>query len=65
MRVILVNRFFPPDVSATSQLLGDLAAALAARGVDVGVVASRQRIDAPEARPVHVASHTGGLPVAD
>ncbi|MCP5152004.1 MAG: glycosyltransferase family 4 protein [Chromatiales bacterium] len=49
MRVVLVNRFFPPDLSATSQLVGDLAADLAARGVTVEVVASRQRIDAPAA----------------
>ena len=45
MRVFFCNRFVAPDLSATSQLLGDLAAHLAARGVDVTLVGSRQRYD--------------------
>jgi colanic acid biosynthesis glycosyl transferase WcaI len=42
-RIILVNRFFYPDHSATSQLLSDLAFDQAAVGRDVHVVTSRQR----------------------
>ncbi|MDX1513212.1 MAG: glycosyltransferase family 4 protein [Gammaproteobacteria bacterium] len=49
MKVILLNRFFYPDHSATSQLLGDLVFDLAARGASVTVITSRQRIDDPDA----------------
>ena len=49
MKVIFVNRFFHPDHSATSQLLGDLAFDFAARGNRVLVITSRQRIDDPRA----------------
>jgi glycosyltransferase involved in cell wall biosynthesis len=49
-RLIFVNRFFHPDQSATSQMLSDLAFALAARGQKVSVITSRQRFDAPAAR---------------
>lgn len=49
MKVILVNRFFYPDISATSQLLSDLAFHLATR-FDVHVVASRQKYDRPQER---------------
>lgn len=45
MRIIFLNRYFHPDHSATSQMLSDLAFALARSGVDVRVVASRQRYD--------------------
>ncbi len=45
MRVIFVNRFFHPDHSATSQLASDLAFELAARGMSVLVITSRQRYD--------------------
>lgn len=41
-RVIFVNRYYAPDVSATSQMLTDLAEALARDGRDVSVVCSRQ-----------------------
>lgn len=44
-RVIFVNRFFHPDHSATSQILSDLAFALAARGWPVEVFTSRQIYD--------------------
>ena len=47
MRVIFVNRFFFPDHSATSQMLSDLAFALAGRTMTIEVVTSRQRYDAP------------------
>jgi colanic acid biosynthesis glycosyl transferase WcaI len=39
-RLIFVNRFFSPDESATSQLLTDLCAYLAARGWNVRVITS-------------------------
>jgi glycosyltransferase involved in cell wall biosynthesis len=48
-RIIFVNRFFAPDHSATSQVLSDLAFALAASGYDVHVVTSRQLYDNPQA----------------
>lgn len=41
MRVIFVNRFYWPDEPATGQLLADLAEALAARGHEITVIASR------------------------
>lgn len=44
-RLIFVNRFFHPDISATSQLLSQLAFSLAADGWDVEVVTSRMRYD--------------------
>ena len=44
-RVIFVNRYFYPDLSATSQLLTDLAAALANEGFDVHIICSRLRYD--------------------
>ncbi|HJU15261.1 MAG TPA: glycosyltransferase family 4 protein [Stellaceae bacterium] len=48
-RIIFLNRFFFPDHSATSQILGDLAFHLAGGGDDVRVVTSRQRYDDPQA----------------
>lgn len=50
MRVVIVNRYFYPDHSATSQMAGDLAFHLAARGWQVEVVTSRQRYDDAAAR---------------
>ncbi len=44
-RVIFLNRFFPPDHSATSQLVGDLAFYLVSCGYDVHVITSRQLYD--------------------
>ena len=41
-RVVFVNRFYAPDESATSQMLTDLAEALATSGIDVTVFCSRQ-----------------------
>lgn len=40
-KVVFVNRFFHPDLSATSQMLSDLAFRLAQSGVDVHVISSR------------------------
>lgn len=48
-RIIFVNRFFYPDLSATSQLLSDLAFDLAADH-DVVVITSALRYDQPQAR---------------
>lgn len=48
-RIVFVNRYFFPDHSATSQILSDLAFALAAAGRPVAVVTSRQRYDDPQA----------------
>ena len=45
-----MNRYFYPDYSATSQILSDLAFALAAAGHAVSVVTSQQRYDDPQAR---------------
>jgi len=47
-RVIFLNRYFYPDHSATSQLLSDLAFALAARGDRVHIITSRQLCERPE-----------------
>jgi glycosyltransferase involved in cell wall biosynthesis len=47
VKLIFLNRFFHPDHSATSQMLSDLAFALARRGRAVAVITSRQRYDAP------------------
>ena len=41
MRVLAINQFYAPDVSAGSQLLTELAEGLVRRGDEVGVVAGR------------------------
>jgi len=48
-RVILVNRYFHPDHSATSQMASDLAFALARSGAEVAVVTGRQTYEDPSA----------------
>src|ERR1700692_4902362 len=48
-RLIFLNRFFFPDHSATSQILGDLAFHLAGSGRDVHVITSQQLYDNPKA----------------
>jgi glycosyltransferase involved in cell wall biosynthesis len=48
-RVILINRFFYPDHSPTSELLSDVAFMLASKGFYVTVLASRLRYDNPAA----------------
>lgn len=50
MTVIFVNRFFYPDISATSQMLSDLAFSMTGEGIAVRVVTSRMRYDAPGER---------------
>jgi colanic acid biosynthesis glycosyl transferase WcaI len=49
-RLFFLNRFFLPDHSATSQLVGDLATHLAASGREVHVITSRQLYNDPTAR---------------
>lgn len=49
MTIIFVNRYFYPDHSATSQMLSDLAFALAHAGEPICVITSRLRYDDPEA----------------
>ena len=48
--VILVNRFFFPDQSPTSDLLSDLAFSLSERGIRVTAITSRLRYDDRAAR---------------
>lgn len=50
-RVVFINRYFHPDISATSQVLTDLARRLAEQRVDVHVICSRQLY---EAEPVEL-----------
>jgi colanic acid biosynthesis glycosyl transferase WcaI len=48
--IVFVNRFFAPDISATSQMLSDLVHGLTARQLPITVLTSRlryDRIDAP------------------
>lgn len=59
-RIILINRYFHPDESATSQLVTDLAFDLAAAGCEVEAVTSRQRIDDPDAS-LSAAETCGGV----
>ena len=41
-KIVFVNRYFAPDESATSRMLSDLAFGLAAQGLSVEVITSRQ-----------------------
>jgi glycosyltransferase involved in cell wall biosynthesis len=50
MQIIFVNRYFHPDHSATSQMLSDLAFALAKSGHEIAVVTSRQLYERPESQ---------------
>lgn len=50
MRLVLVNRFFHPDLSPTGRLAARLAFAEAAAGREVLVLASRQRYEDASAR---------------
>ena len=49
MKLIFLNRYFHPDISATSQLLSSLSFRLAAEGAKVHVITSRQCYDDPSA----------------
>jgi hypothetical protein len=65
-RLIFVNRFFHPDTSATSQILGDLAFHLAEAGFDVQVVSSCTSPPSPTSgnpstsRELYYDNNTGG-----
>ena len=48
-RITFVNRYFYPDHSPTSELLSDVAFALAERGFEVSAITSRQRYDVAKA----------------
>jgi len=48
-RVVFINRYYAPDLSATSQMLTGIAEALAARGLRVEVICSRQSYEDPRA----------------
>jgi colanic acid biosynthesis glycosyl transferase WcaI len=48
VRLIILNQFFYPDHSATSQLMTDLAESLAARGISVTALAGRGRYNGGE-----------------
>ena len=50
MHIIFANRYFHPDHSATSQMLSDLAFALAEGGNHISIITSRQLYDTPEIR---------------
>jgi colanic acid biosynthesis glycosyl transferase WcaI len=45
MRIIILNQFFYPDHSATSQLMTDLAESLVEKGIGVTAIAGRGRYD--------------------
>lgn len=47
-RLIMVNRFYHPDHSATAQILTDLAEELVTRGWSVTIITSRMRYDDPQ-----------------
>ncbi|MDZ5454253.1 glycosyltransferase family 4 protein [Labrys sp. ZIDIC5] len=49
-RVLLVNRYFHPDTSATSQIASDLAAFLAEQGWQVVAITGAGRYDEPSRR---------------
>lgn len=59
MKLIFVNRYFHPDISATSQLLTDLALDQARRGHEVHVVASRQLYEDAAASLAEEEVHAG------
>jgi glycosyltransferase involved in cell wall biosynthesis len=48
--IVLINRYFHPDLSATSQMASDMAFAMVRFGYDVRIVTSRQRYERPGER---------------
>ena len=61
-RLIVLNRFFFPDHSATSQILTDLMLHFAASGVEVHVITSQQLYDDPS-RQLPAKELLGGISV--
>ena len=53
MRLVILNQFFYPDHSATSQLMTDLAESLVERGFEVTAVAGRGRYSGGGGLPAH------------
>jgi colanic acid biosynthesis glycosyl transferase WcaI len=54
LKIIFVNRFFFPDNSASSQILGDLVFSLAGNGHAISILPSRLHYDIPgPALPAH------------
>lgn len=51
MRLLILNQFFYPDHSATSQLMTDLAESLVGRGIEVTALAGRGRYNGGERLP--------------
>jgi glycosyltransferase involved in cell wall biosynthesis len=49
-RLIFINRYFFPDLSATSQMLSDLVRSLSADGFELHVICSRQLYHDPRSR---------------
>jgi len=62
-RLIVLNRFFYPDHSATSQILTDPRLHFAASGVDVHVITSLQLYDDPS-RQLPAKAIMGGISAA-
>jgi glycosyltransferase involved in cell wall biosynthesis len=62
VKLVFVNRYYWPDRSATSQLLTDLATALAADGCEVVVVAGDREQD-PAARRLPQRAHDRGVEI--
>ncbi len=58
-RVLLLNRYYFPDYSATSQLATDLAVDLATYGFEVIAITSRQRYSDPSAQLACDETHAG------
>lgn len=58
-RVFFFNRYYFPDISATSQILTDLAEYLARNGFEVIVITSRQTYEDPAAMLAPFESHEG------
>src|SRR5215471_14074548 len=53
MRITFINRYFYPDISATSQLLTELAEDLEARGESVTVITGNTSYLTAERLPAH------------
>ncbi|MFL6212876.1 MAG: glycosyltransferase family 4 protein [Blastocatellia bacterium] len=51
MHIVILNQFFYPDHSATSQLMTDLAESLVEKGISVTAIAGRGRYDGSEKLP--------------
>ena len=49
MKLVILNRYFHPDESATSRMASSLGFGLADRGWDVHAVSSRQLLGDPQA----------------